>query len=101
MGQNSKNFSRQSIRYCQVFRHSKNSRRSKKKIKPSIIYTHYPEDLNIDHRIVAEATLTAFRPLEDSFEKIFAFEIPSSTDFRYYKKTFNPNFFNDIKILEN
>ena len=69
----------------------------KKKIKPSIIYTHYPEDLNIDHRIVAEATLTAFRPIEDSFEKIFAFEIPSSTDFRYYKKkTFNPNFFNDI-----
>ena len=69
----------------------------KKKIKPSIIYTHYPEDLNIDHRIVAEATLTAFRPLKNNFEKILAFEIPSSTDYRYYKKkTFIPNFFNDI-----
>ena len=69
----------------------------KKKIKPSIIYTHYPEDLNIDHRVVAEATLTAFRPLKGNFEKILAFEIPSSTDYRYYKKkTFNPNYFNDI-----
>ena len=69
----------------------------KKRIKPSIIYTHYPEDLNIDHRVVAEATLTAFRPLKDNFEKILAFEIPSSTDYRYYKKkTFNPNYFNDI-----
>tara|TARA_Y100001958_G_C21034050_1_gene406005 strand:+ start:103 stop:780 length:678 start_codon:yes stop_codon:yes gene_type:complete len=69
----------------------------KKRIKPSIIYTHFPEDLNVDHRVVAEATLTAFRPLKDNFEKIFAFEIPSSTDYRYYKKkTFNPNYFNDI-----
>jgi N-acetylglucosamine malate deacetylase 1 len=70
---------------------------AKKKIKPKIIYTHYPEDLNIDHRIVAEATLTAFRPTAKNFEKILAFEIPSSTDYRYYKKNkFNPNFFNDI-----
>ena len=70
---------------------------AKKKIKPKIIYTHYPEDLNIDHRIVAEATLTAFRPIAKNFEKILAFEIPSSTDYRYYKKNkFNPNFFNDI-----
>ena len=69
----------------------------KRKINPSIIYTHYPEDLNIDHRIVAEATLTAFRPTKNNFHKILAFEIPSSTDYRYYKKnTFNPNYFNDI-----
>lgn len=71
--------------------------KAKIKIKPSIIYTHYPEDLNIDHRIVAEATLTAFRPTKNNFEKILAFEIPSSTDYRYYKKkNFNPNYFNDI-----
>lgn len=71
--------------------------KAKTKIKPTIIYTHYPDDLNIDHRIVAEATLTAFRPTKNNFERILAFEIPSSTDYRYYKKkNFNPNYFNDI-----
>ena len=70
---------------------------AKRKIKPTIVYTHFPEDLNVDHRIVAEATLTAFRPTKKNFDKIFAFEIPSSTDYRYYKKKiFNPNYFNDI-----
>ena len=69
-----------------------------KKIKPSIVYTHFPDDLNIDHRITAEATLTAFRPHTKNLEKILAFEIPSSTDYRYYKKKiFNPNYFVDIK----
>ncbi len=70
---------------------------AKNKIKPEIVYTHFPEDLNIDHRIVAEATLTAFRPTVKNFDKILAFEIPSSTDYRYYKKkSFSPNYFNDI-----
>lgn len=71
---------------------------AKNKINPSIVYTHFPEDLNIDHRITAEATLTAFRPNVKNLEKILAFEIPSSTDYRYYKKKiFNPNYFVDIK----
>ncbi len=70
---------------------------SKKKIKPNIIYTHFADDLNIDHRVVAEATLTAFRPIKNNFEKIFSFEVPSATDYRYFKKKqFNPNFINDI-----
>ena len=33
-----------------------------KKIDPEIVITHFPEDLNIDHQIVSEATMTAFRP---------------------------------------
>ena len=70
---------------------------SKKKIKPNIIYTHFVDDLNIDHRVVAEATLTAFRPIKNNFEKIFSFEVPSATDYRYFKKKqFNPNFISDI-----
>ena len=36
--------------------------KAKKKIRPHIIYTHHPYDLNVDHRIVTQATLTAFRP---------------------------------------
>jgi LmbE family N-acetylglucosaminyl deacetylase len=74
--------------------------RAKKKIRPHIVYTHNPQDLNIDHRVVAEATLTAFRPqAKEMWEKILAFEVPSSTDFAYFKKNkiFQPNNFLDIK----
>ena len=74
--------------------------KAKRKIMPNIIYTHNPYDLNIDHRVVAEATLTAFRPqAKEIWEKILAFEIPSSTDFAYFKKNkiFTPNYFLDIK----
>ena len=63
-----------------------------KKIKPSIVYTHFPDDLNIDHRITA-GNFNCFRPHTKNLEKILAFEIPSSTDYRYYKKIFNPNYF--------
>ena len=74
--------------------------KAKKKIIPHIIYTHNPHDLNVDHRTVAEATLTAFRPqTKEVWKKILAFEVPSSTDFAYFKKNkiFQPNYFLDIK----
>ena len=41
----------------------------KKKIKPTIIYTHNPADLNIDHKIVTDAVMTAFRPKRANMEK--------------------------------
>ena len=54
----------------------------KEKIQPDIIYTHYDKDLNIDHRIVSQAVLTAFRPMKDEkLEKIFFFEVLSATDY--------------------
>jgi LmbE family N-acetylglucosaminyl deacetylase len=70
----------------------------KKKINPHIIYTHFPYDLNVDHQAVANATMTAFRPQSDErWEKILSFEIPSSTDFAYFKnKSFSPNYFINI-----
>ena len=34
-------------------------------LKPELVYTHTGADLNIDHKIVLHATLTAFRPLND------------------------------------
>jgi LmbE family N-acetylglucosaminyl deacetylase len=34
----------------------------KKHVNPVFVYTHFPDDLNIDHQIVAKATMTAFRP---------------------------------------
>ncbi|BAK78299.1 GlcNAc-PI de-N-acetylase family protein [Pseudogulbenkiania sp. NH8B] len=53
----------------------------KAEIQPQIIYTHSKVDLNVDHRRVHEAVLTAFRPQpSEKWEEIRAFEVPSATD---------------------
>ena len=50
------------------------------RIKPKIIFTHHYNDLNIDHRLAFESTITASRPLEGSpVNSIFSFESISST----------------------
>lgn len=50
-------------------------------IKPDIIYTHHGGDLNIDHKIVHRAVLTAARPLPNSCVKaIYTYETLSSTE---------------------
>lgn len=75
----------------------------KKKINPHLIYTHSKYDLNIDHRIISEATSTAFRPqTNEKWEKILSFEIPSSTDFSNdFYDSFKPNYFVNIRKFWN
>jgi LmbE family N-acetylglucosaminyl deacetylase len=70
-----------------------------KKIKPNEIYTHFPGDMNSDHRVCFEAVLTACRPFsENHVEKLYSFEIPSSTNWSSSLDlpTFKPNHFIDI-----
>lgn len=76
----------------------KNIESIKKKIKPNIIYTHFSNDLNIDHRIAYQAAITASRPTNgETVKKIFCFEVLSSTEWSdKNKKTFSPNYFVDI-----
>lgn len=51
------------------------------KIQPDIIYTHFAFDLNIDHRITAQAVMTACRPQSNHpVKEIYSFEVPSSTE---------------------
>ncbi|MDC3059880.1 PIG-L family deacetylase [SAR86 cluster bacterium] len=72
----------------------------KQEINPHIVYTHFYNDLNVDHKIAANATLTAFRPVPDeACQEIRLFEVPSSTDFNPLNsiRQFNPNLFIDIK----
>ena len=67
--------------------------------KPSIIFTHFNGDLNIDHEITSRATLTACRPtLNHSVKNLFMFYVPSSTEWNHNKnkKNFIPNWFEDI-----
>lgn len=53
-------------------------------IKPDVIYTHHSGDLNVDHGVVHRAVLTATRPMaEQSVREIYAFEVPSSTDWAF------------------
>lgn len=66
---------------------------------PEIVYTHHGGDLNIDHRRVHEAVLTATRPLPSSSVKtLLFFEIPSSTEWQAPISALNfaPNWFVDI-----
>ena len=45
------------------------------RIRPEIVYTHHGGDLNIDHRIVHSAVITACRPIPGSpVRQIFTFE---------------------------
>lgn len=69
------------------------------KIKPDIIFTHFENDLNIDHQIINNAVKTATRPKPNfSVKEIFLFETLSSTEWQFNskKKIFAPNYFVDI-----
>ena len=73
---------------------------AKKIVIPDIIYTHNLSDLNIDHRIVGEAVLVAFRPQpKEVWKEIRLFEVPSTSDYfdNIFSKKFNPNLFINIK----
>lgn len=68
------------------------------KIRPEIVYTHYCNDLNVDHRVTHQALMTCARPIYgSSIKEIYSFEVLSSTEWNSYSATkFNPNLFIDI-----
>jgi N-acetylglucosamine malate deacetylase 1 len=51
------------------------------KIQPTVAYTHHAGDLNLDHRLVHQAAMTALRPLPSApTRQIYTFEVISSTE---------------------
>lgn len=50
---------------------------------PQIVYCHYGNDVNRDHRIVFEAASVAFRPISKSIEEICGFYTLGSTNWGY------------------
>ena len=69
------------------------------RIKPEVIYTHHPGDLNVDHGVVHRAVLTATRPVAGQpVREIYAFEVPSSTEWSFggLRPAFHPNVFVDV-----
>ncbi|EKJ5773570.1 PIG-L family deacetylase [Campylobacter coli] len=74
----------------------KSVERVKNKLKPDIIFTHFYNDLNIDHQITYKAVLTATRPMpNESVKEIYSFEILSSTEWNF-PTLFSPDTFVDI-----
>jgi LmbE family N-acetylglucosaminyl deacetylase len=66
---------------------------------PNLILTHFPEDLNIDHAIVARAAITAARPgVLETVPDLWCFEIPSSSELSINTSArgFLPNTYVDI-----
>ena len=66
---------------------------------PDTIFTHFGNDLNIDHQKINQATLAATRPQKNQIvKKLFFYEVPSSSEWNFNKnkKQFNPNWFVDI-----
>lgn len=74
------------------------------KFKPEVVYTHHKGDMNIDHKVVAEATSIAIRLRERGnnnapmIKKLLCYEVPSSTDWSSSLSEFPfiPNYFVDI-----
>ena len=68
------------------------------RLGPATIYTHHAGDLNVDHRIVHQAVMTACRPLPGSpVRVIYAFETVSSTEWQSSGNMFQPQRWVDIK----
>jgi LmbE family N-acetylglucosaminyl deacetylase len=68
-------------------------------VRPEWVYTHHRGDINRDHQIVSEATLTAFRPYAAPHTKrILSFETPSATEWAgpYVGHAFVPNVYHDV-----
>lgn len=68
-------------------------------VNPDVVYTHHAGDLNIDHRLVHQAVVTACRPLPASQTRLVAaFEILSSTEWASPSAAtaFSPQLFVDV-----
>jgi LmbE family N-acetylglucosaminyl deacetylase len=67
--------------------------------RPDTVFTHHAGDVNIDHRRVHEAVVTACRPQSGHPVKtLLCFEVPSSTEWQLpgSAPAFTPNWFVDI-----
>jgi len=71
------------------------------KHQPKMVFTHHAGDVNVDHRRLHEAVVTACRPQHGHPVKtLLCFEVPSSTAWQLpgSAPAFTPNWFVDISI---
>jgi len=69
-------------------------------VKPARVYTHHQGDLNVDHKIVAQAVLTAFRPLPGAKPvSLYSGEVLSSSEYADPSVRFAPTSYVDIATV--
>lgn len=67
--------------------------------KPQVVYVHHAGDVNVDHRLLHEAVVTACRPIPDHpVRRLLSFEVASSSEWQPPGSApiFQPNWFVDI-----
>lgn len=67
-------------------------------IKPDEVFIPHFGDMHSDHRIVAEASMVALRPINHITKRILSYEVLSETDWNTpnYQNAFIPNVYEDI-----
>jgi LmbE family N-acetylglucosaminyl deacetylase len=69
--------------------------------RPEVVYVHHAGDVNVDHRRLHEAVVTACRPIPgQQVHRLLSFEVASSTEWQApgSAPTFKPNWFVDISV---
>jgi len=65
-------------------------------VRPDVVFTHHPGDLNADHRVVFEATVVAARPgRAHRVGALYAYEVLGASDFGGVRSAFAPDTFVD------
>lgn len=67
--------------------------------QPQVVYVHHAGDVNVDHRRLHEAVVTACRPTpSNTVQRLLSFEVASSTEWQTpgSAPAFQPNWFVDI-----
>jgi LmbE family N-acetylglucosaminyl deacetylase len=67
--------------------------------RPNVVYVHHSGDVNVDHRRLHEAVVTACRPIPGHpVKQLLAYEVASSTEWQpsASANSFQPNWFVDI-----
>jgi len=66
-------------------------------VQPQQVFTHYYNDVNLDHQVAFNCTLTATRPSKaPSVKKLICYEVMSCTEWGNPLHGFTPNMFVDI-----
>ncbi|MFD8305493.1 PIG-L deacetylase family protein [Streptomyces sp. NPDC059690] len=67
-------------------------------LRPDVVYTHFPGDVNTDHGVVARAAWTACRPyVLPGLRRFAVFETPSSTEWGWSADSpFTPSLYVDV-----
>jgi LmbE family N-acetylglucosaminyl deacetylase len=66
-------------------------------LQPTVVFTNFHSDLNVDHRLTAEASIVAVRPKPNSsVNELYFYEVLSSTGWQFGAKQFLPSYFVDI-----